>query len=127
VTGHGFKDGLEGHVSAFGMMAGTIEIGLAEGSDEFEVPEAIGAEEFEGGRKLVSRVVLCPGILVEGLEESGFGGGSGENLTKAEAEGEFAIGKVCGDLAWAPFPGSDGGCDGFGREGGDGLLEQTGC
>lgn len=125
MAGHHLEHSLEGEITAFGMVRGTVEIGLAERADELEVPEAIRAEELECGGEFIGRVVPGPGGLIEGLQDSGLGGWGRENLAETEAEGDFAVGEVRDDLAWAPLAGSDG-CGGlFRRESGDCLLKQT--
>jgi len=120
------EDRVEGLLAAFGVEGGPVELGLAEAADELEVPSAVRAEEFERRRHVVGGVVLGPGGLVEGLKDRGLVGGCGECLAEAEAEGEFAVGEVRDDLAWAPLAGGDGGFDLLRREGADGLVDEAG-
>ncbi len=126
VAGHGFELDTQGEVAAFGMVGGPVEIRLAERTDQLQIPEAVGAEEFERLGQSVRGVVFRPGVLVERLQEGRLGRRGGKNLTQTEAVGEFAIRKMRDDLARAPLAKGDRGCDPFRRERGQRLLEQAG-
>jgi hypothetical protein len=102
VAGHGFDDGPEGHGAAFGMRGWALAVGVGDGCEEFEVPVTGGLKEDDGGGEVVGGVALSPGVLIEGLDGwMGFA----EGLAKAEAEDDFAIGKVRDDFADAPLAG----------------------
>ena len=100
VAGHGFDDGLEGHGAALGMRDGLAGCLRQSVLNEEQVPVAQGGERGEGLRCRDSRIGGGPFFLIEGLDDVIV---LGQRLAQAEAEGQFAIGQVRGDLGRAPF------------------------
>jgi hypothetical protein len=104
VAGHGFDDGPEGHGAALGVGGDAVAVGFCDGAEEAEIPFAGILEEIERLRKIVCGIALCPGLLVEGLDDRvGLVWRGAERLAKTKRKDEFAVGQVGDDLTDAPF------------------------
>ena len=116
VAGHGFDNGSEGHLTP--LRVGEL-LGKQLGRDAFnesQIPLANRGKYVERGLGVVRAVVLCPTLLVEGLDDVII---LGEHLAKAEGEDDFAIGEVAEDFAGVPFIGRRFPLEAAGAQGGD--------
>ena len=91
MAAHGFYDGLEGHVAAFGVGHGLGQKFGAGVLDQGEVPLADGGEDGEGLLGGERRVGAGPVVLIEGLD---YVVGLGCGVAEADGEDEFAVGEV---------------------------------
>ncbi len=107
MAGDHIKDRLKRKRPSLRVKRFPAEVGLAQGSDQFEVPTTVGAKQFKGRGQVVAGVMVRPGALVEGLEQGGLAGRRSKRLAQTKTEGKFAISKVCQDLTWAPLARAD--------------------
>ena len=127
VSAHGFDDGPEGHGAAFGVGGGAAAVLVGDGVEEEEVPIAGGSEEGQGRLELVDCVALCPGVLVEGLNDGvRLTERGSEGLAQAEGEDDLAVGEVGDDLANAPLARGGRGVDLLGGEVGGEVVDAIG-
>ncbi len=122
MAGHGFDDGPELHVAAFGVGGGAVAVVLGDGGEEEQVPVARCVEESEGWFEVVDGVALGPYFLVEGLDDGRGFAGCGEGLAEAKGEDHLGVGEVGDDVADAPFAGRGWGVGfGGGEAAGEGV------
>ena len=119
VAGHRFDDGGECHGAAFGVADLLGHHGRRLGLDEFDVGRADGGEHGKGSSDIGFGIGGGPGVLIERLDHvMGFGSG----LPEAHGEGDFGIGEMGEDLAWAPLAFGARAIDG-GLVLGDGIVQ----
>src|SRR4051812_20768440 len=97
---HGFDNGLECHVAAFGMSHGLVESFGWKAAYQEDIPIAYS---FEGRKRSlggVRRIRFCPVVLVKWLDHvMRFG----QRLPDAVGKDQFAIGQVAEDLPNTPL------------------------
>lgn len=101
VPAHGFDDGLESHLAAFGMRKCLRKIPRRNGLEQRQVPAPRRRKRLERCPGIERRVRLRPLILIERLNHVVR---LRERLPQPEREHHFAVGKMAEDLPRAPFP-----------------------